>query len=50
MTDKIEKKMLSLYALGNSYTQISKHIEDIYGVEFSKAAISAITDKIIPML
>jgi transposase-like protein len=50
MTDEIEKKMLSLYALGNSYTQISKHIEDIYGVEFSKAAISAVTDKIIPML
>jgi transposase-like protein len=50
ITDEIEKKMLSLYALGNSYSQISKHIEDIYGVEFSKAAISAVTDKIIPML
>jgi len=50
MTDEIEKKMLSLYALGNSYSQISKHIEDIYGIEFSKAAISAVTDKIIPML
>ena len=50
MPDEIEKKMLSLYALGNSYTQISKHIEDIYGVEFSKAAVSAVTDKIIPML
>ena len=50
MTDEIEKKMLSLYALGNSYSQIFKHIEDIYGVEFSKAAISAVTDKIIPML
>lgn len=50
MTDEIEKKMLSLYALGNSYSQISKHIEDIYGVEFSKAAISTVTDKIIPML
>ena len=50
MTNEIEKKMLSLYALGNSYSQISKHIEDIYGVEFSKAAISAVTDKIIPML
>ena len=50
MTDEIEKKMLSLYALGNSYTQISQHIEDIYGVEFSKAAISAVIDKIIPML
>ena len=50
MTDEIEKKMLSLYALGNSYSEISKHIEDIYAIEFSKGAISAVTDKIIPML
>ena len=27
MSDQIEKKILSLYALGNSYTQISDHIE-----------------------
>lgn len=50
MTDEIEKKMISLYALGNSYSQISKHIEDIYGVESSKVAISTVTDKIILML
>jgi putative transposase len=40
MTDEIEKKMLSLYALGNSYSDISKHIEDIYGVEFSGLFLS----------
>jgi len=50
MSDEIETKILSLFALGNSYTQIAKHIEDIYCVGFSKAAISAVTDKIIPML
>lgn len=50
MSDEIEKKILSLYALGSSYSQIAKHIEDIYCVGFSKATISAVTDKIIPML
>lgn len=50
MSDEIEGKILSLYALGNSYAQIAKHIEDIYCVGFSKGAISAVTDKIIPML
>jgi transposase-like protein len=50
MSDEIEKKILSLYALGNSYSQIAKHIEDIYCVGFSKAAISAVTDKVMPML
>jgi len=50
MSDQIEQKILSLYALGNSYSQISDHIEEIYGVGFSKATISAVTDKILPML
>lgn len=50
MSDQIEKKILSLYALGNSYSQISQHIEEFYGVEFSKATISAVTDKVIPLL
>jgi len=50
MSDHIEQKILSLYALGNSYSQISEHIEEMYGVEFSKATISSVTDKIIPLL
>ncbi len=50
MSDHIEQKILSLYALGNSYSQISEHIEEMYGIEFSKATISAVTDKVIPLL
>jgi len=50
MTSEIEDKMLSLYAHGSSYEQIREFIEDFYGVGFSKGAITAVTDKIIPML
>lgn len=50
LSDHIEQKILSLYALGNSYSQISEHIEEMYGIEFSKATISAVTDKVIPLL
>ena len=50
MSDEIEAKILSLFALGNSYSQIQEHIEEIYGVGFSKGAITAVTDKILPML
>ncbi|MCT7618513.1 IS256 family transposase [Aliarcobacter butzleri] len=50
ISDHIEQKILSLYALGNSYSQISEHIEEMYGIEFSKATISAVTDKVIPLL
>jgi transposase-like protein len=50
MSDEIEKKMLSLFSLGSSYSQIRDHIEEIYGVSFSKPAITAVTDKLIPLL
>jgi transposase-like protein len=50
ISDHIEQKILSLYALGNSYSQIAEHIEELYGMEFSKATISAVTDKVIPLL
>ncbi|AXX84610.1 IS256 family transposase [Aliarcobacter skirrowii] len=47
LSDEIEEKILSMYGLGMSYTDISKHIEEIYQVSISTATISAITDKII---
>ena len=50
LSDEIEKKMLSLFSLGSSYSQITEHIEDIYGVHFSKPAMTTVTDKLIPML
>lgn len=50
ISDHIEQKILSMYALGNSYSQIAEHIEELYGLSFSKATISTVTDKVIPML
>jgi transposase-like protein len=50
ISDEIEKKMLSLFSLGSSYAQISDHIEEIYGVHFSKTVITSVTDKLIPLL
>jgi len=47
LTDDIEEKVLSMYSLGLSYSDISKHIEDMYQIELSKGTISNITDKII---
>lgn len=46
MTEQIEKKMLSLYALGNSYTQISEHIEEIFGFESERDSRSLICSSI----
>ena len=47
ISNEIEEKILSMYALGMSYRDISSHIEDIYQISISTATISAITDKII---
>ena len=50
INEELDNKILSLYALGNSYEDIAGHLFDIYGVEVSDAKISAITDKLIPRL
>lgn len=47
VSDEIETKILSMYGRGMSYSDISEHVNEIYGISVSTAAISAITDKII---
>lgn len=44
----LEKKILSLYSLGMSYSDITGHIEEMYSMELSKAQLTAITDKVWP--
>ena len=50
LSDEIEHKIIRLYALGMSYADISREIEDLYAFSVSSATISAITDKVIPEL
>ena len=47
ISDEIEEKILSLYALGMSYKDIKSHIEELYQISISSATINVITDKII---
>ena len=47
ISNEIEEKILSMYGLGMSYSDISSHIEEIYQVSISTATINTITDKII---
>lgn len=46
----LDEKILALFCLGMSYDDISKHLSDMYGVEISKATISSVTDKLIPII
>ena len=44
----LDKKIIGLYGLGMSYKDISDHILELYGMELSKAQLTAITDKVWP--
>jgi len=43
----IEETIISMYAKGMTTTDIQKHMESIYGLDFSKESISRITDKVL---
>ncbi len=47
VSDEIETKILSMYGLGMSYSDIAGHVEEMYGISVSTATISTITDKLI---
>ena len=46
----LDDKIIALYGLGMSYTDIAHHMEDMYGLELSPATLSAITDNILPVI
>ncbi|WP_027856168.1 IS256 family transposase [Marinobacterium jannaschii] len=50
LTDEMESKILSLFALGNSYQSIREHIMDMFGMSISNGTINAITDRLVPEL
>lgn len=50
LSEDIDNKIISLFALGMSYKDIRKHIADLYGLEVSDGAITSITDKLLPEL
>lgn len=45
--DALDHKIISLYGHGMSYTDICKHLEELYGLTVSPATLSAITDRVI---
>lgn len=48
--EEFDAKILSMYALGMSTRDISKHLEEIYGVDVSKDLITQVTNAILPDL
>lgn len=50
ISEDMDNKIIGLYGLGLSYSDIQKHLKDIYDFEISDGTITAITDRIIPQI
>lgn len=46
LTDELERKVIALFALGNSYQDIRTHIANLYGVSLSNGTTNVVTDKL----
>jgi putative transposase len=50
MAQSLEDKIIGLYSLGTSLRDISAHIKETYDTDISATTLSAITDKVIPLV
>lgn len=50
LANTLESKIIGMYGLGTSFRDISAHIKDLYDTDISAATLSAITDKVIPLV
>ncbi|MFN7654165.1 MAG: IS256 family transposase [Cyclobacteriaceae bacterium] len=50
LADTLESKIIGLYGLGMSFRDISSHLKEMYDADISHTTLSAITDRIIPVI
>jgi transposase-like protein len=50
LAESLEQKIIGMYGHGMSFRDISAHIKDLYDTDISAATLSAITDKVIPLV
>lgn len=50
MAQSLEDKIIGLYSIGTSLRDISAHIRETYDTDISATTLSAITDKVIPLV
>lgn len=50
LTDEMERNIISLFALDNSYQCIREYLLEMHGTEVSNGTINAITDRLVSEL
>jgi len=48
LAESLEPRILGMYGLGMSYRDISKHVDEMYGMTLSPSVLTEITDRILP--
>ncbi|MEZ5015021.1 MAG: transposase [Chitinophagales bacterium] len=44
----IDRQIISLFSMGASYSDIQRHVGEMYGIEISDGTLTAITNRILP--
>lgn len=47
LNEELDRKIISMYGLGLSYSDIRKHLQEMYGLETSEGTITSVTDRVI---
>lgn len=50
LNEALDEKILGLFGLGMSYEDIRKHLSEMYDVNIASGTISAVTDKLLPLI
>lgn len=50
LNSSLDNKILGLYGLGMSYQDIGAHLKEMYDFDISPGTISAVTDKLVPLI
>ena len=50
LNESLDQRILELFGSGMSYSDISNHLKEIYDFDTSSATISAVTDRLLPII
>lgn len=50
LTQELDTKIMRLFGCGMSYSDITKNVKELYGIDVSDTTIHAVTEQIIPLM
>lgn len=50
LNESLDQKIIELFSVGMSYSDISNHLKEMYDFDTSPATISSVTDRLLPLI